>query len=63
MSETYSTEGPVCPHCQRQFTADEPHYYDEGGYTEDQCDQCGGKFKVEVYHSVSWTCEPMEAAK
>jgi NAD-dependent SIR2 family protein deacetylase len=53
--ETYSTEGPECPHCGRQYTADEPHYYDDN-YTEDECDECGKKFKVEVHHSVSWAC-------
>jgi DNA-directed RNA polymerase subunit RPC12/RpoP len=57
MPETYSTEGPICPHCKRQFTADEPHYYDETGYTEDECDNCGKKFSVRVYVSTSWTCE------
>lgn len=57
--ETYSDEGPICPNpaCGRQFTADESHYYDETGYTEETCDQCGEIFDVEVYTSTSWTCE------
>lgn len=60
--ETYSTEGPQCPHCERQFTADEPHYFREDEYTEDECSACGGKFTVEVYHSTSWSCEAIEPA-
>lgn len=55
MSESYSEEGPACPHCGRQFTADGPEYYQDS-YTQDECDECGGLFKVEVQHSVSWTC-------
>ncbi len=62
MSEgTYSTDGPICPYCQRQFTPDEPHYFDERRYTEDDCDQCGKTFSVEVYTSTSWRCEPIAA--
>ena len=55
--ETYSNVGPQCPHCAHQFTADEPHHYDETNYTEDDCSQCGKKFSVSVHMSVSWTCE------
>jgi transposase-like protein len=58
MSETYSTEGPKCPHCGRQFTADDPIYFDEQGYTEEECDDCGKSFDVEVYNCTSWTCTP-----
>ncbi len=58
--ETYSTEGPECPYCGRQYTADEPGYFDEQGYTEETCDSCGETFDVSVYHSVSWTCSPRE---
>lgn len=54
--ETYSNEGPQCPCCGRQFTPDEPVYYDESNYTEETCDDCGQTFDVSVYHSVSWTC-------
>lgn len=56
--DTYSDVGPQCPHCGVQFTADEPHYYDEMGYTEDDCGYCGKPFKVTVYHSTTWSCEP-----
>lgn len=58
---TYSTEGPECPHCGRQYTADDPSYYSEN-YTEETCDGCGETFEVEVYHSTSWTCTKREAA-
>ena len=54
MSDTYSHEGPQCPHCKRQFTADEPFYYDEQGYTEQECDECGNTFDVEVQSTVAW---------
>ena len=60
MSETYSNDGPQCPHCGRQYTADEPHYYDEMNYTRDTCDECEKPFAVRVHTSVSWWCEPME---
>lgn len=60
VSETYSREGPQCPHCGRQYTADEPWYYDETNFTADVCDQCDKPFKVSVYTSTSWTCEPAE---
>lgn len=56
MAETYEHEGPKCPHCGRQYTADEPHYYDDSNYTEDECDQCGGKFTVRVDHWTTWSC-------
>jgi rRNA maturation protein Nop10 len=58
--DTYSHEGPKCPHCGRQFTADEPHYYDEMRYTRDDCDECGKPFSVSVHVSTTWSCEPIE---
>lgn len=62
--DSYSTEGPKCPNpeCGHQFTADESHYYDESNYTEETCSRCGETFDVEVYHSVSWSCERREPA-
>jgi transposase-like protein len=61
MSEyTYSTEGPKCPYCGRQYTADEPHYFDEDRYTEEDCDGCERKFSVRVYSNTSWTCEAID---
>lgn len=58
---TYESEGPKCPYCGRQFTADEACYYDELRYTQDDCDECGRTFDVEVYHSVSWRCSPRDS--
>lgn len=55
--ETYSHEGPQCPYCGRQYTADEPFYYDENLQAMD-CDECGEQFRVSVCISTSWTCEP-----
>ena len=57
---TYSTEGPKCPHCGSQFTADESFFYDETGYTEDECPDCGKKFSVSVCIETSWTCAPIK---
>lgn len=57
---TYSTDGPVCPHCGRAYTPDEAYYYDESRFTEMDCDECGKKFRVRVYTSTSWTCRPVE---
>lgn len=62
MNETYETEGPKCPHCGRQYTADESHYYDEHRFTEMDCDECEKPFNVRVYLSASWTCWPKEEA-
>jgi tRNA(Ile2) C34 agmatinyltransferase TiaS len=58
--ETYSAEGPQCPYCGRQFTADGPHYYSDD-YEQDECDECGGKFAVTVHTTVAWSCEPIDA--
>ena len=55
------TEGPVCPYCGRQFTADEAHYYDEEKYQADECDECGKTFGVEVVHTTSWTTRKEES--
>ena len=54
--ETYSIYGPQCPKCGFTFTTDEPFYFNEQNYTEDECPECDTTFKVEVYHSTSWTC-------
>jgi len=59
-NETYSEDGPQCPYCHRQFTADEGYYFDEMNFTRQQCDECAKTFKVRVYTSTSWTCEPLE---
>ena len=56
MSRTYSTNGPTCPYCGRMFTPDEGFYYDAARYREQDCDECGKTFSVEVHHSTAWTC-------
>ncbi|MFA7333373.1 MAG: hypothetical protein WC130_03670 [Kiritimatiellia bacterium] len=60
-NEEYETEGPKCPYCGRQYTADEPHYFSEK-YTEETCDnrKCGKTFEVEVEHSTTWTTRTKE---
>lgn len=55
---TYEGEGPKCPYCGRQYTADEACYYDERNYTEETCDECGLTFDVEVCTFVNWRCTP-----
>jgi hypothetical protein len=55
-----SDDGPQCPKCGFTITPDEGLYFDEHCYTEDTCSECGTEFRVEVSHSVSWWCEPIE---
>lgn len=54
---TLEDEGPKCPYCGRQFTADEGEYFDESRYTEDTCDECEQTFDVEVHTSTTWRCK------
>lgn len=56
--ETYSTDGPICPHCGDKFTPDAPGYYDESGF-EITC-SCGETFDCQPYTSTSWTCKPRD---
>jgi hypothetical protein len=55
MASTYEGEGPKCPYCGRQYTADDPGYYSDS-YVEETCDQCGETFAVEVCTNVDWRC-------
>ena len=56
MSETYSTRGPTCPHCDYTHKPeDDPYLYAED-LTRLDCNSCGKKFNVSVYISYSWTC-------
>jgi transposase-like protein len=61
-TETFSTEGPQCPHCGVRMTADEGFYYDENRYVEDECHECEKKFSVRVYTSTTWTCTVLPPA-
>lgn len=54
VKRAYSTQGPVCPFCERMFTPDENYYFDENGYDLD-CDECGGVFHVRPDASWSWS--------
>jgi hypothetical protein len=58
-SYTFSREGPKCPYCDRQFTADDSSYYDSFKYTQETCDNCGKTFSVEVNTETTWYCEPI----
>lgn len=53
--ETYSTFAPQCPHCDHFQDHDGDFYYDES-MTSTECESCGEKFNMRVYHSTSWTC-------
>lgn len=57
--DTHSLEGPQCPYCGRQYTADEPIYFAVRDYTRETCDECGKTFAVEVCIETSWLCEPI----
>lgn len=56
----YSTDAPVCPYCDHSQGHDGGFFYDED-LTEHDCDHCGEKFNIEVYHSTSWTTTPLDA--
>lgn len=60
MPDSYSHDGPECPKCGFTFTPDESHYYDEQRYTDDECQECGCKFKVSVMITTSWECSEIE---
>jgi hypothetical protein len=51
-------EGPRCPFCKTQWTADDPVYYDENGF-EDECSECGNIIRIVPTISVSWTTTPI----
>lgn len=55
-----SSEGPQCPYCGHQVTADVGKYYDEHGYVEDKCDDCEEVFTVSVSNTTTWMCEQVD---
>ncbi|NML93834.1 hypothetical protein [Novosphingobium olei] len=59
MSETYSTDAPVCPYCEYTHKHDGGFFYDEA-LTEFECESCEKAFNVNVYTRTSWTCTPKE---
>ena len=61
MVDSYSTIGPICPHCDHQHRADEAFYFDES-MTAMDCDHCERDFAVRVYTQTSWTAKKREAA-
>lgn len=61
-SPRYSNgEGPECPYCGCVHTADESHYFDQGGF-EIECNECEREFKVWPNISVSWRTESVANA-
>lgn len=59
--EAISTEGPQCPYCGCQYTADDSVYFDEMNYTSEDCQDCGETFSVEVYTETTWTTKTRES--
>lgn len=57
--ETFSEEGPLCPYCGRQYTADDSWFYDER-LVEMECDGCEKTFTVSVCTTTTWTCDVKE---
>lgn len=53
----YSSDGPICPHCEHEHTPDEAFYYDEGT-TGMECGLCDKPFDLIVYNSTTWTTRP-----
>lgn len=55
-TDTFEYEGPKCPYCGNQYTADEPFFFDELNYTDEECDECGNSFYVTVSNLTAWAC-------
>lgn len=55
--ETFSIEGPICPHCGYKHIADEPHYFNTDSDTL-WCENCDMESQMDVSVSYSWTCVP-----
>jgi len=53
---TFSTNGPICPHCGKQYFADERRWFDESNLKDFKCDKCKNPMKVEVETETTWTC-------
>lgn len=51
---TYSDEeGPECPFCGAEWTADDPIYFDEKGF-EDDCPDCGNHIRIQPETWTAW---------
>ena len=58
--ETYSDgEGPICPWCGQEWTADDALYYDEDGFEED-CSNCGKPIHIQPVITTAWITSPIE---
>lgn len=60
-AETYSTDGPECPHCHHvQNVSDDPSIYYDEELAEVECDSCDRTFSCSVHIRHSWTSWPKE---
>ncbi len=59
-TSTFSTEGPKCPYCGDQITADDGMFYDEMNYTEEECYSCGKTFEVSVTIETTLETNPID---
>lgn len=55
-------EGPRCPFCGTQWTADDPMYFDESGF-DDECPTCLSDIRIVPQTSVAWTVKPIRWAE
>ena len=54
MTTIYSDEGPTCPTCGRQYTADSDDLFRDTYAME--CDSCGSSYTVVTEISTMWIC-------
>jgi hypothetical protein len=61
MSETYSSDQPICPNCGHEFDTDEGAFYPSFGLDEDfedvECPDCEIKLDFSVSLSPTWSIE------
>ena len=58
MMAEFSGDGPICPHCKREFTPDEAGWYEDSVV---DCDTCEKQFRMEVETATYWRTTPTES--
>lgn len=55
MSELFSTDGAICPYCEKVHTAADTDYaISDEGVTEYECHRCERTFTVSAHLQYSW---------